>query len=158
MVRQPIRTLPTTCTTCTPPCLGRAAGYLRFSEIFGKYFARRRFPTTTGPQICKNLEKARAPRLVRRAAFPPERAICARFYRADCPRCACLYRAELRALLSRGPPTMCVLLARALRPQDGKCRRANPTGPENPEVGGAISRGGRAPRGRSVRQDFGKMN
>ena len=41
-----------------------------FSEIFGIYFAWRGFPTSTGPKIYKTLEKARAPRQVRRGAFP----------------------------------------------------------------------------------------
>ena len=41
-----------------------------FSEKIGRYFARRGFPTSTGPKIYKTLEKARAPRLVRGGAFP----------------------------------------------------------------------------------------
>ena len=158
MVRQPIRTLPPPARHALRPPSDRRPDIYDFLETFGNNFEWRRFPTSTGPQNYEKLEKARASRLVRRGAFPPERAICACFYRADCPKCACLYRAELRALLSRGLPTMCVLLARALGPQDGKCRRANPTEPENSEVGGAISRGGRAPRGRSVRQHFGNFN
>ena len=45
------------------PLPGPVAGFLRFSENLGKYFARRRFPTSTGPQINKKLERARAPQL-----------------------------------------------------------------------------------------------
>jgi len=51
------------------PLPGPVAGFLRFSEKFGKYLAWRRFPTSTGPQIYKKLERARAPRLVRRGSF-----------------------------------------------------------------------------------------
>ena len=45
------------------PLPGPVAGFLRFSEKFGKYLAWRRFPTSTGPQIYKKLERARAPHL-----------------------------------------------------------------------------------------------
>ena len=45
------------------PLPGPVAGFLRFSEKFGKYFVWRRFPTSTGPQIYKKLERARAPHL-----------------------------------------------------------------------------------------------
>ena len=57
------------------PLPGPVAGFLRFSEIFGKYFAWRGFPTSTGPKIYKKLEKARAPRLVRAGSFSPETPI-----------------------------------------------------------------------------------
>ena len=56
------------------PLPGPVAGFLRFSEIFGKYFAWRGFPTSTGPKNYKKLDKARAPRLVRAQSFPPERS------------------------------------------------------------------------------------